>query len=148
MSDVDIQLFLSYVVVILTSIFLISIGNRFVETISDRTVETHLGGGFIAGLYTGYGLDPDAMILREFVNLTAILSRPFLSFVLTSLTILSLIEIVLGLLYTLEKRSKSGPFGHLLVICSGYLFPMTSRVAIFVFLFGISFFVHSKESGF
>lgn len=148
MSEVDLQLFLSYVVIILTSSFLISIGSRFVETVSDRTVETHLGGGFIAGLYTGYELDPDAMILREFVNLTAILGKPFLSFVLTSLSILSVIEILFGLLYTLEKRSKSGLFGHLLVICSGYLFPRTSRVAIFVFLFGILSFVYSKESGF
>lgn len=148
MSDIDIQLLLSYVVVILISIFLITIGNRFVETVSDRTVETHLGGGFIAGLYTGYGLDPDAMILREFVNLTAILARPFLSYVLTTLTIISLIEIVFGLLYTLEKRSKSGPFGHLLVTCSGYLFPRTPQVAIFVFLSGILLFVYSKESGF
>jgi len=97
----------SYIAVVLISVFLISIGHRFIETVSDKTTWTHFGGGFVSGLYLGYDLDPDAMILRELVDLTAILGSSFLSSVLSALNILFVFEILLGSLYIAEALLKS-----------------------------------------
>lgn len=79
----------------LISVFLIRIGQQFIETASDKTTWTHLGGGFVSGLYLGYDLDPDAMILRELVDPTDILGSSFLSSVLSAPNILFAIEILL-----------------------------------------------------
>jgi len=145
-SEPSPQLLLSYVSVTILSFFIIGFGNRFIETITDRTTETHLAGGFVSGLYWGYDLDPDAMIIRELVNLTATIGSSFLSFILTALAILSFLEIVFGSLYIWEKRGKLGVFGFGIVVCSGYLFPRITELGIILFLFGIMFFVYSKES--
>lgn len=147
-SDPNPQLLLSCIVVVIISVFLINIGNRFVETVSDNTTWTHLGGGFVSGLYLGYDLDPDGMILRELVDLTAILGSSFLSSVLSALNILFALEILFGSMYILDKRGKAGLFGSVLVISSGYLFPRVIEAAIFVFLLGTVFFVYSDASNF
>jgi hypothetical protein len=142
------QLFLSYIVIVILSVFIIGIVNRFIETITDKTTQTHLGGVFVSGLYLGYDVDPDATIIRELVDLTVIIDTPSLLFILTGLSILSIIEVFFGLLYIWEKRGKTGLTGCGLVMCSGYLFQNLTSVAIFSFLLGIIFFIYSEESRF
>ena len=142
------QLLLSYVAVVILSLFIIGLGNRFIETISDRTTETHLGGVFVSGLYLGYDLDPDAMIIQEIAGLTVIIESSSILFILTALSVLSILEILFGLLYVWEKRGKIGVFGCGIVMCSGYLFPKVTEVGILSFLFGVIFFIYSEESGF
>lgn len=142
------QQVLSLVSVWLLSIFLIRIGHGFVESITDRATETHLGGGFVSGLYLGFNVDPDTMIIRELASLNSIIGSSSLSFILASLTILSAMEMLLGSFYILDKRGKSGAFGTLLVMCSGYAFPKIELVGIFLFLFGIGFYTSSEKSDF
>lgn len=142
------QLILSLVAVWLLSVFLVGIGHRFIETITDRATETHLGGGLVSGLYLGFNVDPDMMIIRELVSLTPTIDSSSLSFILASLTVLSVIEIILGLLYILDKRGKIGVLGSVLVICSGYAFPKVEEAGIILLLFGMVFYVSSKKSEF
>jgi hypothetical protein len=146
-SGSDAQLLISYISVVIISLFFISIGTRFIETISDRATETHLAGGFISGLYMGYDLDPDVMILRELVDLTIILDSSFLLSVLVVLNILSFLEIFLGSMYILGKRGKIGISGCIMVICSGYVLPKVEGAILFIFGI-ILFFRYSDESEF
>jgi hypothetical protein len=118
------------------------------ETVTDRATETHLAGGLISGLYLGFDVDPDTMIIRELASLTSVIGSSSLSFILTSLTILSVMEIILGLLYILEKRGKTGAFGTILVMCSGYAFPKIELAGIFLLLFGVGFYGSSEKSDF
>ncbi|WP_152420157.1 hypothetical protein [Halorubrum distributum] len=142
------QLVLSLVAVWLLSIFLIGIGSRFVETITDRATETHLAGGFVSALYLGFNVDPDTMIIRELVSLTSIIGSSSLSFILTSLTILSAMEIILGFFYIWDNRGKTGALGTVLVMFSGYTFPRIELAGIFLLLFGIGFYGSSEKSDF
>lgn len=147
-SEPSPQFLLSLVAVWLLSIFLIRIGHGFIETVTDRATETHLAGGFVSGLYLGFNVDPDTMIIRELTNLTSIIGSSSLSFILTSLTILSAMEIILGLLYILEKRGKVGTLGSVLVMGSGYTLPKIELVGIFLLLFGMGFYASSEKSDF
>lgn len=142
------ELVLSLVAVGILSFFLIGIGSRFLETITDNTTETHLGGGFISSLYLGFDVDPDTMIIQELVSLTSIIGPSSLSFILASLSVLGAIEIILGFLYIWDKRGKTGAFGTVLVMCSGYIFPKIELAGIFLLLIGIGFYGSSEKSGF
>lgn len=146
--DPSLQLLLSYIVIVILSMYLIGIGNDFLETITEKTTQTHLGGVFVSGLYLGYNIDPDTMIIRELVSLITVIDTPLLSLILTGLSILSIIEIFFGILYIWEKRGKIGVSGCGIVMCSGYLFPKKPRMAILSFLFGILLFIYSEESDF
>ncbi|ELZ40628.1 hypothetical protein C471_07591 [Halorubrum saccharovorum DSM 1137] len=148
-SEPTLDMLPSFIVVVLISVFLISIGHRFIDTVSDKTTWTHFGGGFVSGLYLGYDVDPDAMILRELVDLTVILGSSFLSSVLSALNILFVFEILLGSFYIADKRGKAGVLGSVLVICSGYLLPGTTQVVgIGLFIAGSLAFMYSDESDF
>lgn len=147
-SEPNTDLVLSLVAAWILSVFLVSIGHRFMSTITDRATEAHLGGGFIAGAYLGYDVDPDTMIIRELVSLTEIIGASFLSSILAFLTVLSLFEIFVGQAYIWDKRGRIGVLGSVLVMGSGYLLPRTGWVGIFVFLFGALIYVSSEKSDF
>lgn len=142
------ELVLSLVATVILSFFIVSIGHRFVETITDRATEAHLGGGFLSGAYLGYDVDPDTMVIEELVNLTTFIGSSSLSLILTSLSVLSVIEILFGQLYIWDKREKVGVLGSGMVMCSGYLFPNITEAAIILFLFGALFYVSSEKSDF
>jgi Na+(H+)/acetate symporter ActP len=147
-SDPNPQFVLSFVAVVILSFFLIGIGNRFMETVTDRATETHLAGGFVSGLYLGYNVDPDTMIIQELVGLSSIIGSSSLSFILTSLSILGAMEMILGFFYIWDKRGKSGALGTVLIFGSGYLLPRTRWIGIFVFLLGDIFYLYSEKSDF
>lgn len=141
------QFVLSLVAVVILSFFLVSIGHRFLETVTDRAAGVHLGAVFLSGLYWGFDVDPDTLVIKELVELTAI-GPSSLSSILTFLTILSIFEIFVGQMYIWDKRGKTGVFGSVLVACSGYLLPITEWIGIFVFLFGAVLYLDSEKSDF
>lgn len=148
MSGPNVDLVLTLVVAWILSFFLIGIGHRFVDTVTDRATETHLAGGFLSGMYLGFDVDPDTMIIRELVDLTVLIGSSTLSSILSVVTVLSLFEILFGQLYIWDNRGRVGVLGSLLVMGSGYLLPRTRWIGIFLFLFGAIFYVYSEESGF
>ena len=147
-SEPNIQSLLSFVAVVLLSVFLISIVTRFVGAVSDKTTETHLGGGLVSGYYIGRGLDPEEEVIRELADLTTIIGTSELSFILFVLTIASYIELLAGASYILDKRGKIGLFGTVLVMLSGYLFPKIPEATALLLLIGIGFFYTSDKSEF
>lgn len=147
-SEPNLDLVLSLVATWILSFFLVGIGHRFVVTITERAAGVHLGGGFLSGLYLGFDVDPDTMIIRELVDLTAMIVSSFLSSILAFLTFLSILEILIGQIHIWDKRGKTGLFGSVLLACSGYVLPATEWIGILVFLFGILFYFSSEKSDF
>lgn len=142
------ELVLSFVAAVILSFFFVSIGHRFIETVTDRTAETHLGGGLISGAYLGFDVDPDTLVIEELIDLTAIIGSSSLSSILAFLTVLSAFEIFVGQLYILDKRGRIGVLGSGVVMYSGYLFPNVAEAGMILLPFGLLCFLYSKESGF
>ena len=142
------ELVLSFVAAVILSFFFISIGHRFIETVTDKTTETHLGSGLISGAYLGFDVDPDTLVIKELIDLTAIIGSSSLSSILTFLTVLSAFEIFVGQLHILDKRGRIGVLGSGAVAYSGYLFPNVAEAAMILLPFGLLCFLYSEESGF
>jgi hypothetical protein len=116
-----------------------------IDTISDRRTWVHLGGCFVSSIYAGYGLDPEAMVLQELLQVTNVIGVRYLFYMLTAL---SLIELITGFLIIWEKRGRVGAVGHLLVAISGWLLVEWSSLAIVLTIAGWMIFTGSEEQRF
>jgi hypothetical protein len=136
------------VVAVLLLIFLHSVFARFLSAVTNKSAHVHVGGGFVAGLYLGYDVDPDAMIVQELVGTTTEISSEIAGQILFVFWTLSVIEIVVGGMFVAEKRGRWGLLGALIIAVSGYLFPILPEIAISMFLFGALVFAYSEDHGF
>lgn len=116
-----------------------------IDTISDRRTWVHLGGCFVSSIYAGYGLDPEAMVLQELLQVTNVIGVRYLFYMLTAL---SLIELITGFLIIWEKRGRVGAVGHLLVAISGWLLVEWGSLAIVLTIAGWMIFTGSEEQRF
>lgn len=136
------------VVAALLLIFLHSVFARFLSVVTDKSAHIHVGGGFVAGLYLGYDVDPEAMVVHELVGITTEISPEIAAQILLVLWILSVIEIVIGGMFVAEKRGRWGLLGALIIAVSGYLLPILPELAIPMLPFGALIFAYSEDSGF
>lgn len=138
-----------YIAAVLALLFVYSFFIRFLNSVTDKTTQTHAGGGFLAGLYLGYNMDPDTMVLWELVDLTRLLGADFIQAATILFAVFSLIEIILGSGYIYENRGAIGMAGGLILVLAGYLLPSPyTEAGILLLIIGTTMFVITDEPEF
>lgn len=140
--------FVSFIGIGLVCFFVIGFLSQFVESITEKVSHGHFGGVLVSGLYLGYDIAPRAMIFRETFDLITIIDASSLLFILEFFSVLSIIEIIWGMLYVFDKRGKFGFLSTIIAMISGYLMLRIPEIGVILLSMGLLIFSYSEPTRF
>lgn len=145
----DVELLTGWIVAVIGAAFFYAILEKFLSTFNPENYKRGLTGIAITnGFFLAVGPTPEVIAAVEISQLTPFLSANYPSIVQTLLNAATMVNLLLGFGYMLEKGGKVGAFAFWLAFIGGYLLALTWPVGVLVLIIAVGFEEVSKTDRF